>query len=389
LAINNKARRVQIKLLKFLTLFAIGGTERQFTYVTKRLNRSLFDVRIGCMSKKGEFLKEIEALNVPISEYPIRSLYGPRTVRNQWRFTQDLRREGVDLVHAYGFYPNVFCVPSARVAGCATIASVRDTGVFTDRVRLKTLFQKTACRLADRVIANSTAVRDWLVGLGLNENDIDVIPNGIEVPHAQPRCTDFPIRRELGIAEAAPVVAVVSRLNPKKGIEFFLEAVAAVRNRLPEARFLIVGGSYFDPKYQPELERLASDLGLGDRIIFTGERNDIPKLLREVNLSVLPSLSEGLSNSLLEAMAAGLPVVATNVGGNPEVVHHDRTGLLVPPKDPGALTDAMVRILQSQSLARQFGEAGFERVKNQFSLAATVRRTEELYMRVLEQRRRI
>jgi glycosyltransferase involved in cell wall biosynthesis len=378
---------VPIKILKFLTLFAVGGTERQFTYVTKSLDRSRFDVRVGCLEKEGRFLKEIEALNVPVSEYRITSLYAAATLRRQLRFAKDLRREGVQLVHAYGFYPNVFSVPAARLAGCATIASVRDTGVFTDRIRLKTLFQKTACRIADRVVANSKAVRDWLVGLGLNENHIEVIYNGIALGPEWIGPSDFPIRRQFRIASDEPVIAAVCRLNKSKGLEYFLEAAAIVSKRLPKARFLVVGSSYFDPEYKVALEKFAAQRNLGDRVIFTGERNDVPMLLKEVNVSVLPSLSEGLSNALLEAMAARLPVVATNVGGNPEVVQDGRSGLLVPARNSAALASAMIRILESPAMAAQFGKTGYELVKNHFSLDVTVRRTEELYMSVLERGR--
>jgi glycosyltransferase involved in cell wall biosynthesis len=137
-------------------------------------------------------------------------------------------------------------VPPARLAGCATIASVRDTGAFTDQVKLRTLVQKTACRLADRVIANSNAVRNWLLSLGMSEKEIVVIPNGITVPSERPAAREFPIRQEFGIARTAPVIAVVSRLNPNKGIEYFIQAASIVRKRFPDARFLIVGGSYFD-----------------------------------------------------------------------------------------------------------------------------------------------
>lgn len=146
---------VRINVLKFLTSFAVGGTERQFTYVAKSLNRSYFDVRVGCLLRKGTFLKEIETLNVPIAEYPIHSLCSTGMLRRQWRFARDLRRERVQLVHAYGFYANVFSIPAARLAGSVTIASVRDTGVFSDRIKAKTILQGSVCRLADRVIANS------------------------------------------------------------------------------------------------------------------------------------------------------------------------------------------------------------------------------------------
>jgi glycosyltransferase involved in cell wall biosynthesis len=127
-------------------------------------------------------------------------------------------------------------------------------------------------------------------------------------------------------------------------------------------------------------------MNMNDRVIFTGERHDIPNLLQEIDISVLPSLSEGFPNSLLEAMAAGMPVVATNVGGNPEIVRDGRTGLLVPPRDPDALAHSITSLLESPLLARQFGNAGYARVKAEFSLTATVRRTEELYTELLEAR---
>src|SRR5262252_7497650 len=189
------------KILKFLTMFAVGGTERQFVYLAKGLDKSRFDIRVGCLSKKGQFLKDIEAMNLPVAEYPINSLYSPRMLHRQWLFARDLRRQKIRLVHAYGFYPNVFSIPAARAAGCITIASVRDTGVFTSQVKLKTITQKLACKLADCVIANSSAVRDWLVSLGIDKNHIRVIPNGIALSRYTGRPTTFPIRREMGIDE--------------------------------------------------------------------------------------------------------------------------------------------------------------------------------------------
>lgn len=371
-------------ILKFLTKFAVGGTERQFVYMAEALDRRRFDVRVGCLLRAGEFLKDIEALNIPVSEYPIGSLYSPRMLRGQWRLAQDLRRQRVQLVHAYGFYPNVFSIPAARFAGCISIASVRDTGVFTSQVTLKTISQKTACRLADRILANSLAVKRWLVSLGLNENHIEVIPNGIAMSGPPARLLEFPVRNELGISPEVPLITVISRLNPKKGLEYFLRAAVQVVHRFPGARLLIVGGS--DPAYRSSLEKLAHDLKLADKVTFTGERNDVRAILSEVTLAVLPSLSEGLSNSLLEAMAAGIPVVATNVGGNPEVVQDGKTGFLVDAADAEALGDAMIRIIESPELARRFGDAAYQRVVTHFSLRSAVRRTQDLYTALLEQR---
>src|SRR5262249_15508667 len=133
-------------------------------------------------------------------------------------------------------------------------------------------------------------------------------------------------------------------------------------------------------------EKLADDLRISGRLLFTGERNDVQRILQEVDISVLPSLSEGFSNSLLESMAAGLPVVATNVGGNPEIVQDGRTGLLVPARDAFALSEAICRILEVPEMGRRLGQAGLDRVTSHFSLSSTVRKTEELYAMLLEHR---
>src|SRR2546422_5724534 len=200
-------------MLKFITLFAVGGTERQFVYLTRELDRSRFDIRVGCLARKGDFLKDIEEMNLPISEYSINSLFSCRSLRRQLRLARDIRRDGIRLVHAYGFYPNLFSIPAARYAGnCVTVASVRDVGAFSSRRKVKTITQRMACQLADCVIANSRAVRDWLVSLGMPPDKIRVIPNGMVLPARAASRGDFPVRRQLGIDPNAPVIAVVCRL---------------------------------------------------------------------------------------------------------------------------------------------------------------------------------
>lgn len=377
----------RVKLMKFITQFAIGGTERQFLYLSKGLDRSKFDVQIGCLKRFGAFLKDAEALNVPISEYKTNSLLSYRTLLGQLHLAKRIRREGIQIIHAYGFYPNVFTIPAARMAGnCISIASVRDTGMFLIQKKMKVLVQRTACRFADCIVANSDAVSNWLISEGFPADRIRIIPNGIAVSKDLEPSQDFPIRKEFGIDRDAPVVAVVCRLFQSKGLEYFLEAVPGVIERFPKARFMIVGDTFADPEYRQQLNALAERLNVTDRVIFIGQRKDVPAILKEANLSVLPSLSEGLSNSLLEAMAAGLPIVATDVGGNPSVVRDGATGILIPARDPAALCRAMIQVLESPDLAKRFGKAGRERVIAHFSLESMVRRTQDLYQELMQNR---
>lgn len=388
------AQSSHIRLLKFLTLFGFGGTERQVVNLISMLDRSRFSPTFGCLKRWGHFLGDIERQQIPIAEYPISRLYMPSTFRQQLRLARDMRRDGIQVFHSYNFYANVFAVPAARLAGVpVVIASIRDTGLGITPAKLR--LHNLVCRLADCVLVNAEAVRRWLIGLGHRADRIEVIHNGLDPSaFAQPQ-PDPELRRELGVPADAPLVVLLARLVPSKGIESFIEAVAAVNRRLPEARFLIVGDLYAsaggggmerDVNYKDSLRRLAASLGVGDRVIFTGFRSDVPELLSHATVSVLPSLSgEGLPNALMESMAAGVPVVATRVGGSAEVVGEDgAAGLMVPPGDPRALSAAMLAVLENPELAHHLGQAARRRMQECFSLEHMVRQTENLYAGMLE-----
>jgi glycosyltransferase involved in cell wall biosynthesis len=174
-----------------------------------------------------------------------------------------------------------------------------------------------------------------------------------------------------------------------KGHETFLQAAALIAARNPDVHFAIVGDTKLDHEYREELKRLTTRLGLDHRVIFTGFRLDIPELLAALTIAVSPSLGlEGLSNSLLESMAAGLPVVATRVGGSPEIIEDGVSGLLVPPRDPEALASAISRLLHDKSMAKTLGQAARRRVFAQYSLARAVASTEQLYEELLRARRK-
>jgi glycosyltransferase involved in cell wall biosynthesis len=369
----------KVKTLEFLTNFMIGGTERQVVNLARGLDRERFDLYVGCLGRSGDFLKHFEGNRIPLSEYPINSLCNYKTLQEQWKFAGHLRRNRIQIVHSYGFYSNVFSVPPARLAGVpVVIASIRDTG--DPLTALQRQVQKVTCAFADHILANSHAVRDRLVKDGFNPGKIGVIRNGIVIPEQSGDRGFF--QRELGLPENARLIGVVSRLNPLKGIDYFLEAAAILAGRFENVFFPIVGDG-IDPHYTAALKDRAARLGLGRKVIFTGFRLDISSILPDLLISVLPSLSEGLSNVLLESMAARVPVVATKVGGNPEVVEEGVTGMLVPPRDPAALADAVGTLLGNPGLAARFGASGRSRVEVHFSLDRMVQDTQRLYFDLL------
>jgi glycosyltransferase involved in cell wall biosynthesis len=377
-------QRERISLMKFLTFFYLGGTERQVMNLAAGLDPERFDLHMGCNGKVGELLEEATALGVPVSEYPIESLYNFGSMQARLRLARYLRERSIEMVHSYGFYSNLFAIPAARLAGVpVVVASIRDCG--ETLTALQKRVQKMFCRAADCILANAEGVRRWLVREGYPARKIQVIRNGIVSANPVARADRGWLRQELGLASDARLIAVCSRLNPMKGLEYFLDAAAVVAPLQPDVRFLIVGGNGHrtDGTYQGELQRYAASRGLENRVIFTGFRTDVARMLPEIDISVLPSLSEGLSNSLLEAMAAGVPVIATKVGGTPELVEDGATGLLVPPRDSAALGQAMTLLLDHPETARRIGEAGRGDVTSRFSIDKMVHDTQSLYIKLL------
>jgi glycosyltransferase involved in cell wall biosynthesis len=376
----------RVRVLAFVTNFFVGGTERQVVNLVRGVDAGRFDVRVGCFQRTGPLLVDVEAAAVPILEYPIGRLYGTRALRALFRLAGELRRSGVQVVHAFGFYANVFAVPAARLAGVPVIlASVRDTGDhLTSRQKVA---QRAACRLAQRVVANSSAVHRQLVAEGYDPSQILLIRNGVDLSALLTGGGGERLRAELGLPGDVPLVGVLSRLNQLKGVEYFLEAVARLAPRFPDARFVVVGDNTEpgdEGRYRRSLEREAERRGLKGRLTFTGFRRDVRAVLAALSVSVLPSLAEGLSNSILEAMAAGVPVVATAVGGNTELIEDGVTGLLVPPRDAGALAAAVARVLEDREQARAMAQRARRRVLECFSLGRMVDDTTNLYLSLLE-----
>jgi glycosyltransferase involved in cell wall biosynthesis/pimeloyl-ACP methyl ester carboxylesterase len=379
----------RVRLLTFVTDFGCGGTERQFINLGKALNRQRFALEYGCIRIRGELLNDVTAGETLLREYPAGRLWGLGAVRQQLRLARYLRRRRIQILHSYNFYSNVFAIPAAWLAGVPVIvASIRDRGVYLTTAQRHV--QRWICRLADCVLVNAESIKEWLADDGYDPSNIVVIRNGVDFsPFDHPGTTD--IRRELNIPADAPIVTMVARLNSKKGVDDFIQAAAMVTGDRPDARYLIVGQAYVssrgsmseDIAYRQTLIDEAARMGLQDKLHLIGYRSDVPALLSETAVSVLPSHSEGLSNTLLESMAAGVPVVATRVGGTPEVVDHGATGLLVPPSDPHALAEALRRLLIDRDLAARLGAAGYRSVRERFAMDRMVSATEAVYVDLL------
>lgn len=390
---NSKALGDPIRLLKVMTLFACGGTEVQVMNLTRNLDRERYDISFACLRKYGQFLGELEEMQIPVTEFPIDSLYKPNTFRQLLRLSQHIRKQKIQIVHSYNFYANMFAIPAAKMAGVPlVVASVRDRGVYLDKKQR--VANRMVLSMADRILVNAESIKDWLLDEGLSGANIGVIPNGLDMSRFEQGDgdSDNAIRREFSIPLSSPLVMMLSRLNPQKGVDDFIKAAALVVQKHPAARFMIVGEKIADggngmitkdQAYHDQLQQLVDDHGLQDSLIFAGHRDDIPALLSEANVSVLPSHNEGLSNTLIESLAAGAPIVTTRVGGNPEVVKDGENGLLVPVQDAPAVAEAICRLLEDAELSASMMRANRQRARDVFSIDRMVQDTDDFYHREL------
>src|ERR1700676_21646 len=350
-----------------------GGSERQFVALAGSLDPDFFHVHLGCLQRKGPFLERLGE----VTEFPLGgSLYGAASVRARWRLSRYLKRQEINIAHAFDFYSNFVLIPAARWARVpVVIGSQRQLGdLLTPRQERA---QARVLRWCDTVVCNSRAAGDRLQTLGLRENQLTVIGNALPAE---------------AFAESAPALArspevlrvgMIARMNTRsKNHHLFLRAAAKLRERFPAVQWVLVG----DGPLRQELEPEARDLGLGDSVLFLGDRRDVPAVLASLDITVLPSASESLSNVILESMAAGVPVVANRVGGNCELVTEDR-GVLVPPNDEDALAGAIERLLRDASLRKVLGRNGNAFARENFTLEQMRKRHEALYRDLLEKKR--
>jgi glycosyltransferase involved in cell wall biosynthesis len=369
---------------------SIGGAQTHLLQVLRLLDRRRFAPVLCCLATDRndsiQLLDRVRELDVPVLDARVRdtanSLARPHSILQMARVARELRRHHVRIVHSYLFHANWFGTLAARLARIpVTIVSKRSMDVYP-RAR-----DRWACRLvnrlADSVTAVAGAVRDHTHAVeGCPLEKIVVIPNGIDL-EAVPGPTLLDGRAPaLGVGERDAVVGTITRLVWKRGHEELLQAAALIQRAEPSAKLVVVG----DGPLRRSLEDQAHRLGLNGGVRFLGAVPHAARLLPRFDVFVLSSVLEGMSNALLEAMAAGRPVVATRVGGNPELVVDGQTGLLVPPRDAQALADAVIALLRDRQLARRMGEAGRRRVGAEFTLAAMVERMERLYGDLLERR---
>jgi len=367
----------------FTDSFMHGGTERQFVQSLRHLDRDKYDVSVGCLKRTGPFLAEVEALGIPVTEFPLNSLHNLRAARLLWRLARFLRRQRIDILHAFDFYTSIFAVPAARLAGVPiVIASRRE--LLTSRTFGQRCAIRFACEFATHIVTNSQAAVSALLGLRNRKvHKVTIVPNGVDLDEFRPTLSTRQVRAQLGIDDHTPLVGIVAVLRPEKDVATFLRAASLVSTSVPSARFLVIG----DGGERAKLEALAQELRLPPRVLFLGDRSDVPNLLSALDVFVLTSRAESFPNAALEAMAMGLPVAATDVGGTFELIVDRETGFLGPAGNAEGIARRIAELLRNPYLRRTLGAAGAARARNEFGSTRMKERLENLYDRLLRERR--
>lgn len=356
-----------------------GGGERLAAEVTRRLDPERFE-RTLCMTRPPPQVDLEEGFREwaqGLRDDGVELLVLERRSRRDlaaWRpLFRRLRDQHVDVVHSHMFGTNVSAAPLARAAGVPVMVAHEHTWSYQGQPLRRFLDREVVARLSDAFVAVSREDRRRMIEVErIDPGDVVFIPNGIPAP---PPRSGADKRTELGIEPTSPVVGAVGVLRPQKALDVMIRAAGVVRERFPDVRFLIVGPG----RARPALEALIAELGLGATVRLLGARTDVPDLLGAFDVAACSSDFEGSPLSVMEYMEAARPIVATRVGGLPDLIDDGVHGLLVAPRDHAALAAAIERVLADPDQGARMGEAARERCRREFSIEVMVERIADLY----------
>ena len=368
-----------MRILLFIQSLELGGSEKQCVEMASLLSKNGFDVTVGCMRRTGPLRRKIAEAGLTLVEFPVGSLFHPNALVQMARLYSFIRANNFNVVQANDLYANLFAIPAAKLAKVPVVVSCQrdlsDWWWYTPRRRK---FLRSIQKMSTCILVNSDAIRQQLVekeGIGLDK--IRVVYNGIDVERYPPPLK--PLRRQLqGIPTSGNFRFIVMVANMHSEVKGHLDLIAAAKTVCandPNVRFLLIG----DGKMRPVFEIKAREMNLQNSFLFLGHRTDIADFLARSEIGVLASHAEGLPNAVMEYMAAGLPTVATSVGGVPEIVEHNVSGLLVPPNDPNALSAALLRLLNDENLRHRLGRGARESMLSKCGFANLLSKLRSIY----------
>ncbi len=366
-----------VTVLHVIDTLGFGGAERFLAGLVQHLDRDRFRPVVAWLSKAGPFAQRLEEAGIEVVGIHARGHRDAKALITLVRLMRELK---VDVVNTHLFVDGFYGRLAALWAGVPARVVTQQNAYDDPRRRLpawQIWANRALAPFTQRFVAVSQATKEYLHRVEwVPEHKIHVIPNAITPPPPVPEEAVRALRGMWAAREGAgPLVGTVARLEPQKGLDVLVDAMTQVREHLPDVRCVIVGAGAL----REALAARIRDRGLEGTVRLVGTREDIPVVLASLDVFVLPSRFEGLSLALLEAMAAGRPVVATAVSGTVEVVQDGETGILVPPEDAAALAQGIVRVLENREEARRLGAAARQRVLTHYTISAVARQYEALY----------
>jgi glycosyltransferase involved in cell wall biosynthesis len=373
--------------------FQVGGTERHLSLVLPRLNRFSWEIHVRLTGEDGPLSAPLKEAGLDVATIePKARLNLPKIRAAQAIWSQiaaaarEMRELRPDVVHCYLPEPSAIGWLASRVAARPRflIMSKRSQFIRPGSFAGEKWLERRALKAANYVLGNSTAVVKELQQIGIPPERTHLIPNGIDLQPFREAPGRDDVRTREGWPQEAVIFVLLANLIPYKGHEGLFLALKGLAQNGPDWKVVLIGSG--SPERELYLRRLVAHMELDDRVVFSGQRSDIPALLSGADVGVLTSRHEGFSNTLLEYMAAGLPVVATKVGGNTDAVMDGKTGILVPAASPGALSGALDRMRLDPSLRRNMGKEGRARASKYFSVSDCVKAYDEFYRSLLNPR---
>jgi len=372
---------VRASILFVIDGLEFGGGERLFLQLSSEL-RDRYHVFVAA-SGGGKFALEVKKLGIELFSVSMIRRLSFKPIR---QIIDIIRHNKIDLVHSQGARADFFARLAGRAARVPHIVStvqmpVEGFEVSPVRKKIYRLMDQFSEQYVERFLVVSDSLKKTFIEQrGIAAQRVVRIYNGIELDQYRPDAVKANLRNRWGISKETPLIGAIGRMVWQKGFEFFIKAIPKILVVTPNARFLLVG----DGALRPNLENLARELDVYDRIIFTGFRSDIQQLLSTLDVLVVPSLLEGFPMITLEAMAMATPVVASRIHGITEQIVDGKEGILIPPRDPEALATAVQRLITDKQFGVNLGTAARRKVESSFSIAKMVNETEQVYSSLLK-----
>lgn len=365
----------KLKLMQITHDLAIGGLQQVVVNICRTIDRSQFDVVVLCLRELGEFAPEVEKMGIKVILLPQKE--NGVDYFSFLKVLKILKNEKIDIVHTHNTQPFIDGAMAGFFAGVKTLVHTDHARNFPDKRRYM-IAEWVMSHFAYKLVGVSEHTSSNLVKYeNISRKKIITIPNGIDETRYNIEIDVNMKKQEIGIKNTGPVIGLGVRLEKQKGITYLLQAMPEIIKKIPNVNLIIAGSGYLEG----ELTTQAEALGVNKNIFFIGPRLDLPEILKLMDLYVLPSLWEGLPMVILEAMAAGCPIVATDVGGNSTVIKNGENGMLVSAENSEEIAAGVIYLLGNEGLRERYISLGMNLIRDSYSARVMTQRYQQLYLR--------